>query len=567
MSASVTKRGFSEVMSALLIPATIRRYHASWLGPDLLAGLTLVAIAVPEQMATAKLAGMPAIVGLYAFVAGSLAFAVLGLHRHLSVGADSTIAPILAAGVAAIATVGSSRYTHLMPLLALMVGILVVAVGLLHLGWISEFLSTPAVAGVLAGIAVQIIVHQLPSVLGVAGGGTTTVGRLRDVFSEIGHANGWSAGIAAGTFAAVVLSKRVDRRIPGALIGLVASTLLVAAFNLKAHGVPVLGVIHRGLPAFGVSFAGWADVSHLIGPALTVAFVCVVQTAATVRSSNDEEETAAQFDRDIAAVGAGSLVAGLCGSFAVDSSPPRTEIVRASGGRSQLTSVFAAAAVLGIALAATGLFGDLPEATLGGILIFIASRLLRVRDLASVFRFDRLEFALAVVTLLIVALVGIEQGVVVAMLVSLAQRTHRAARPRDAVLGRELGTDHWIPSDLGRATEQEPGVVVFQVYAPLWYGDAEYVKQRVHELLATAAQPVHALVLDVSGMSDIDFTGARMVGALAAELKERGVLLAVARASHLVHHDLKHAGLLAAIGPDHVFASVQEAVDDVGKRA
>ena len=454
--------------TARLILPTLRGYRAGWIGPDVLAGLTLVAIAVPEQMATARLANMPAVAGLYAFIAGSFLFALLGCNARLSVGADSTIAPVLAVSVTALAAVGSPRYVHLISLLAIMVGALVIAVGILRLGWISEFLSTPVITGILGGIAVEIVVRQLPAVLGLAGGGTTTIGRVRRVADEIGHVNGWTVGIAVTTLVVIVIVERADRRIPGALIGLVGSILVVAAVGLKSRGVAVLGALHGGLPSVAIPSASWTDVRHLIGPALTVAFVCAAQTAATVRASSAGAPAAQEFNRDLVALGAGNLLAGLSGSFAVNSSPPRTEVVAAAGGRTQLTSVVAAAVVLAIALIATGLLQDLPVATLGAILIFVATRLFQVRGLRDVLRFDRLEFALAVVTLLVVAFSGIEQGVVVAMLLSLADRTRRTARPRDVILGREPGTDHWIPSDVGRPTEQVPGVIVYLLYAPTW---------------------------------------------------------------------------------------------------
>jgi len=215
---------------------TLQGYQLSWLGPDVLAGLTLVAIAVPEQMATARLAGMPAVVGLYACVAGSLVFALLGRSRQMSVGADSTIAPIIAAGVAAVAIVGTPQYTHLVSFLALMVGVLVLIVGLGRLGWIAELFSTPVINGVLAGIAVEIVVRQLPAILGLAGGGTTTIGRVSKVVDEIGHTNGWSLGIAAVVFVLILVAEHVDRRIPGALIGLIASivlTFMIYAWVMK----------------------------------------------------------------------------------------------------------------------------------------------------------------------------------------------------------------------------------------------------------------------------------------------------------------------------------------------
>jgi SulP family sulfate permease len=547
-------------VSARLAPPTLRGYQKSWLGADLGAGLTLVAIAVPEQMATARLANLPAVAGLYAFVAGSLLFALLGRSHHTSVGADSTITPVLAAGVAALAAVGTARYSHLVSFLALMVGALVLAIGLLRLGWIAEFLSTPVVTGVLAGIAVEIVVRQLPAILGLPGGGTSTVARVRAVAHQIGHSNGWSAGIAAAVLAVIVVAGRVDRRIPGALVGLVGSILVVAALGLRAHGVAVLGAVSGGLPTIGMPSASAADVRHLVVPALTVAFVCVVQTAATLRSSTDAPSPA-DFNRDLVALGAGSVAAGFCGSFAVNASPPRTEVVAASGGRTQLTGLVAAAATLGVVLVATGLLRDLPQAALAAILVFVATRLFQVSGLRSILSYDRLEFGLAVVTLLTVSFVGIEQGVVVAMLLSLADRTRRSARPRDAVLGREPGTVHWIPPDVGAPTEQVPGVIVYLIYAPIWYGNADYIRLRIRAILDQASGPVHTLVIDANGVSDIDYTGVLALGQLATELKAMGVATGIARASHLVHHDLKHSGFLLDVGPDRVFASVEEAVE------
>lgn len=554
-------------MEGVLLLPTLRGYQASWLVPDVLAGLTLVAIALPEQMATARLANMPAVAGLYAFIAGSLLFAVLGRSRQMSVGADSTIAPVLAAAAAALAAAGTPRYAHLVSLLALMVGALVIAVGLMGLGWIAEFLSTPVITGVLAGIAVEILVRQLPAVLGLTGGGTTTVGRVRTVVGQIGHTNGWAVGIAVAVFAVVMAAEHLDRRVPAALIGLVVSTAAVAALDLRSHGVRVLGAIHAGLPSFGLPSTSWADVRHLAGPALTVTFVCVVQTAATERASTAGSPSAQDFNRDLAAVGAGSLVAGLAGSFAVNSSPPRSEVVAASGGRSQMTGVIAAAVIVGVVVIATGLLKDLPEATLGAILVFVATRLFRAGELTSIFRFDRVEFALAAVTFLAVAMFGIEQGVALAMLLSLADRTWRAARPRDVILGREPGTDHWIPPDVGAQTEQVPGVVVYLVYAPLWYGNADYVASRVRQIVDSADQPVHALVLDANAMSDIDYTGARTLGRLADGLRQRGVSMGIARSSHLVHHDLKHSGLLQSIGADRLYPTVEDAVAALGNRS
>ena len=207
----------------------------------------------------------------------------------------------------------------------------------------------------------------------------------------------------------------------------------------------------------------------------------------------------------------------------MDASPPNTAIATASGSRSQLANIMAAVVVLVVALVATAPLADLPEAMLAATLVFIATKLFRVGELRTILRFDRVEFALAAVTLLVVALVGIEQGVAVAIVLSLADRTRRTARPRDAVLGREPGTDHWIPADIGRPTEQVPGILVYLVYAPLWYGNADYFRLRIRHLVDAALGPVHAVVIDADAISDIDYTGLQALRDLTAELRQRGV--------------------------------------------
>ena len=561
--------------SAWGIPATLRGYRASWLAADALAGLTLVAVVLPGQIATARLANMPALAGLFAFVAGSLAYALLGTNRQLSVGADSTIAPVLATGVAAVAVAGSSGYGVAMAFTALLVGAALVAVGAFRLGWIAEFLSTPVITGVLAGIAVEIAVRQIPAILGVAGGATTTIGEVRRLASQVSHINGWSAGIALGVLAVIAAAERIDRRLPGPLAGLILSIAAVHALGLASrHGVAVLGTLQGGLPHLRLPYLSWSQLRRLPGLVLTVTFVCIAQTAATVRTSGAAARgtgargTGARgdFNRDLIGIGAGSVAAGLIGAFPVDASPPNTAIATAAGTRSQLANIMAAVLVLGVALVATAPLADLPEAMLAATLVFIATKLFRVGELRTILRFDRLEFALATVTLLAVALIGIEQGVAVATILSLADRTRRSARPQDAVLGHEPGTDHWIPADIGRPTEQIPGVLVYLVYAALWYGNADYLRLRVRHLVDAASSPVHAVIVDADGMSDIDYTGLQALRELATELRQRGVSIEIARASRLVHHDLKHGALLAQLGADHLFTSVQDAVNAVARR-
>jgi sulfate permease, SulP family len=553
-------------MNTRWLPPTLQGFRRSWLSSDILAGLTLVAVAVPSQMATAHLANLPVVTGLYAFVAGSLLYAIIGKSPHLSVGADSTIAPVLAVGAASVAVVGSAGYTSAVAIATLLVGGVLLAIGLCRLGWIAEFLSTPVITGVLAGIAVEIMVRQLPTILGVTDTGTTTIGTIRQVFDHWRHTNLWAVGIACIVLVIIVGASRINVRLPGALLAVVLSIVAVDAFGLAAHhGVAVIGAIRGGVRHPRLPSPTWSELRRLVPTVLTVAFLCVAQTAATIRISGSvSSSTPRDFNRDLIGVGAGSVVAGFFGAPAVDASPPNTAITRESGSRSQLTNLMAAAVVVCVVLFLMGPLAKLPLAALAGTLVFVAAKLLRVGDLKRILRFDPIEFGLAAVTLCVVAVVGIEQGVLVAMFLSLADRTRRNFRPRDSVLGREPGTDHWMPVDVGLPTEQIPGVIVYLVYAGLWYGNADFVRSRILELVDNASEPVKTVVFDADAVSDIDYTGLQALKGLIGELNGRNVTFGIARASHLVHHELKHGALLEKIGADHLYGSVDAAVDALG---
>ncbi|HEX9315126.1 MAG TPA: SulP family inorganic anion transporter [Actinomycetota bacterium] len=527
---------------------------------DVIAGLTLVAIAIPEQMATARLANMPALTGLYAFVVGSLMIAVFGASRQMSVGADSTIAPVVAAGVVTVAAAGTPQYQQLVAWMAVAVGVILLLAGLLKLGWIADFISTPVVTGILAGIAVEIFVRQLPSVLGLPGGGVSTIDRLREIARQLPQANPWTMGLAATVLVLIVIGERIDRRIPGALIGLAVAIAAASILHLHDHGVRVLGPVSGGLPSIGLPWAPFSQVTRLAIPAFTVAFLCLVQSAATCRSLSSGAKAAEALDHDLVGIGAANVAAGLIGSFPVNASPPRSAVVAASGGKSQVAGLVAAVVIVAVIAVATGVLANLPQAALGAILIFVATRLLHVKDLKQIRRFDAVEFGLTMVTIAVVAVFGIEQGIVVAFVLSMVDRTRLAARPRDAVLQRETGTDHWIPSTAGHPTERVPGVIVYLPLAPVWFGNAQYIIHRIHELIDEAPEPVRAFVLDAAGVADIDFTGARALDEVVRDLKQRGIAVGVARASGLVPKDLERSGLLKDLGPANVYPNVESAV-------
>jgi sulfate permease, SulP family len=548
-----------------LLPS-LRGYRRSLLGPDALAALTLLAIAVPEQLATSRLAGMPPITGFYAFIAGGVGFALLGANRQLSVGADSTIAPLFAAGVAGLAATGSRDYVDLVAVLAIFVGVLVTLVGVLRLGWIAEFLSTPIITGFLVGVAIIIVVHQLPDLLGIAAPSGTMVHRVASIARHLGEAHVWSLSIGIGVLLLVVVAERVDRRLPAALVGLTVATVVVSAAHLRMHGVQVLGAVAHRSPLLSLAGVSWSDVWHLTPLAVVVALVVVSQTAATVAAFPGGSERATEANSDFTGVGAAGIVAGLVGAFPVDASPPRTAAVAAAGGRSQLTSLLAAAAMAALVPLAF-ILDDVPLSALAGILLWVASRIVRVRDLRAIARFSRFELGLAALGAVTVAFVGVEQGILVAVGVAALDRARRSARPGLHVLGRIPGTTSFAPVSGPEHTEQVPGILVVLFAVPLWYGNALHFRLSVHGALDRGIGAPRAVVLDALGMSDIDYTGSVALRATLDELDQRGITVVVARAGRTLRAGLEQAGLEARIGRDNFFDSVGEAVSALSSGA
>jgi sulfate permease, SulP family len=546
------------------LPAFALGYQKAWLGADALAAVALLVIAVPEQLATSRLAQMPPITGLYTFVAGSVLFALLGSNPQMSIGADSTIAPLFAAGIGHLAPGGSADYIALVGLMSVVVGLIVAAVGLLRLGWIAEFLSAPIITGFLAGIAVIIIVHQLPDLLGLPAASGSTIHRVTTIVQHLGSTNGWTLGIGVVVFALVAGAERIDRRLPGALAGLVGSTIVVGAAGLAAHhGVAVLGTVAHGAPQVGLHDITWSSLGSVLPIAAVVALVVVSQSAATSRAFADQGDYRVDLNRDFIGTGAGSIAAGLVGAFAVDASPVRTGAVAGAGGRTQVTSLLAAAVVV-LVVPAAGLLKDLPDATLAGVLIYIAVRIFHVRDLRAVLRFDYWEFGLALVTLVTVALVGVEQGIAVAVGLAILDRTRLSSRPSAHLLVRIAGTTSWRPLEKGEEpVESVPGVLVVLFAAPLYFATATRFRNQVDAVIRSRPVPPKALVLDLAGVHDIDFTGARALRALLDERKRAQMTVVLARAGDTVRHNLERAGLLGQIGEDHFFETVDEAVQGV----
>ncbi len=546
----------------LRVFASLRGMQADWLPRDLMAGLLLAAIAVPEQLATARLAGLAPETGLIAFVAGSLAFAAFGASRFLSVGADSTIAPIFAGGLAAFAAGGSADYARLAALLAIMVGAILVVAALLRAGWIADLLSIPVTTGFLAGVAVHIAIGQLPALLDVpaASGGLGT--RLLAVLAGMPHVNGYAAALGLAALGATLFTERLAPHVPGPLIAIVGAAVLVGAYHLRGEGVTTLAPLPPGLPHPGLpALADIGDVVGLTPLAAIVALVCMVQTATVVRAFGGEGEELAPVSPNYAGVGIGCLLSGLFGAFAVNASPPRTAAVVQAGGRSQLASLFACVCIVLLVLFGRSLFGYVPQAALAGVLIAIAIRIFRLREMARILRQGGSEILVVAASAALVIALPIETGMLYSIALSLLQSVYGLARPLCAELVRVPGTTVWWPPTEEEGGQREPGVVVFAPAAPLNFTNAVYVCRRLETAVAAAPGPVRLVVIEASGVGAIDYTGSQILQATIGVLHVRGIAVALARLSgERAQVQARRTGLLTCLGPGRVFKSVEDAV-------
>ena len=545
--------------------ASLRGYQPRWLLRDLVAGLMLAAIAIPGQLATARLAGMAPETGLYAFAAGSLAFAAFGANRFMSVGADSTIAPIFAGALASLAAAGTRHYVDLAMLLALMVGAILILVGLLRAGWLSTLLSTPVTTGFLAGIAIHIIIGEMPTLLGISEPRGPLLLRLLHILNRLGETNLYTLALGGGVLVVTLGTASISSKIPGAFFGLLGAGIAVALFHLQSRGVSVLGALSVALPHLALPpMPDSSEVGQLVPLAFVVAMVCIMQTSAVASTFPSEKGRPDDVSKDFTGVGAGSIVTGLMGSFAVDASPPSTAIVFDSGGRSQVASITAVALMITLVFLAARLTAYVPHAALSGILVYIALKILRLGEMIRIYRHGGWEILIVAASAALVVALPIETGMLLAIVLSFVSSLYAVARPYCTELARVPGSSVWWPPARGEPSEHVPGVVVFATAAPLTFTNAQYISDRIMAAITKSLAPVKLLVIEASGMIAIDYTGSQVLQKTINRLKSCSIDVAIARLSDEgAMIEAEQTGLLAVLGPGRVFKSVEEAVRQI----
>jgi SulP family sulfate permease len=547
---------------------SLNSYRLQFVSHDLFAGLTLAAIAIPEQMATARLGGFTPQIGFFAFLAGSLAFAAFGSNRFLSCGSDSTITPIFAGGLAVLATSVTPEYQVLAAALALLVGLLLVAAGTFRLGWIADLLSIPVTIGFLAGISVHIIISQLPVILGLTSPSGAMLQRLAALAGHLTESNPFTLVIGLGVLAVIAVSERTDARIPGALIGLALASAGVVWLGLESRGVSVLGAVSATLPSVSIPIVSASQLASLVSLSLIICVVVMVQTAATTRSFPSDPDEPPDVDRDFVGVGAGSLLSGLIGAFPVDASPPRTAVVCETGGKSQLASLTAVVIVVALLAFGASLLSKIPNAALGGVLLFVALRIVRVSQIVTIFRQSPGEFLLIVMTAAAIIVLPIEQGVGIGIALSLLHGIWSTTRARVQLFERVPGTSIWWPSSKNLPGEKEPGIIIAGFQAPLSFLNAYHFRRDILAALQSSPDRVRLIVLEATGIVEIDFTAAQVLLDLIRKCHADGIDFAIARLeSTRAQEAMTRFGIDALLGPNRRFQSVEEAIETLGERA
>jgi sulfate permease, SulP family len=530
------------------------------LGGDLVAAMAVTAVAIPEQIATARLAGMPATAGLLAFVLASLGFYLFGSNRFASVGADSTIAPIFAASVALLAASGSPHYMSLCLTLALLVGLIVIASGIFRMGWIARLLSVPVLTGFLAGIAVHIVVSQLPSFLGVARGQGEFFSTLASLVASLPHANPLTVIIGASVFAITFACEKIDVRIPGALIATVAASLAAWAWG----GIATIGSVPP--PAFAATLPDFSypELVGLLPLALIVSLVVMIQTAATSRSFPGSGDEGA-INRDLLGVGCSNILNGLFGGFPVNTSPPRTAIACESGARSRFAGLCAAMAVVIFLAFGLDLIAMVPLAALAGLLMFVAQRIFRFQVMRTVARRSRAEFVLLFITAAAIVTLPIAIGVGIGIGLSLLHGVWTITQTRAIPFEQVPGTTIWWPARAQTGGASRAGIVVIGFQAPLFFLNADVFRRTAQDIVTAAAQPVRAVILEASNIVEIDFTGAEALAATVRFCNARGIAFYIARLESLrAEQALENFGILPLLAATQTFQSVDEAVRKIG---
>ena len=555
MSASQKKIGSGRLRMPLfhgILPLDQSRIWA-----DLAAGVTLAAVGIPEVMGYTKIIETPVITGLYTMFLPILAFAIFGSSRHLVVAADSATAVIVATALTSLAAPYSPRYVALTALVALIAGAMLLVARLLRLGFLADFLSRTVLVGFLTGVGVQVALGQLHGILGLEKGGHGFLGSLFFTFQHLPDTHWPSVIISLCALAVIGGGNRIADHFPGALLAVVMAIAVSFAFHLERSGVKIVGEVPGGLPRLGLPDVSWNDLPIVLSVSVSCFIVILAQSAATSRVYALRYRDQFDENRDLVGLALANTAAACSGTFVVNGSPTKTAIVDTAGGRSQLSHLATATVVLLVLLFLTGPLSYLPNPVLATIVFLIGVKLIDYRGLSEIYRKSQEEFWLAIITAATVVFIGVEEGILLAVVLSLLQHVRHGYRPHTAVMVRHPD-DHWWMEKPAPGKLAEPGVVIYWFGADLYYANANYFAERARALVIDPEARVRWFVLDAAAITTIDCSAGSTLRELQQDLAAKGISLVLAHVNGELRTQLDRHGLTEIIGTNRLFDTFRE---------
>ncbi|HUJ90815.1 MAG TPA: SulP family inorganic anion transporter [Syntrophorhabdales bacterium] len=540
----------------------------SRLPTDVIAGLTLAALAIPEVMGYTKISGTPVITGLYSILIPMTLFALFGSSRHLVVGADSATAAILAGGITGMAASGSAEWLALSEVLALLsAGFLIIA-RIIRLGFLADFLSRTVLVGFLSGVGVQVALGEISDMLGLPGGRLGPIHNIINDLHQIEQTNFYALGVSVAVLAVIVGSKKISKKIPGALIAVTAAIVAGWALNLEAYGVRMLGAVPSGLPEIGLPDVHWDKglVLKLLPTAFAMFVVILSQSAATSRAYAARYNERFSENVDLVGLGLANVGAALSGTFVVNGSPTKTQMVDSAGGRSQLSQITTSVIVLLVLLFLTGPLASMPTAVLSAVVFLIGVELIDVKGMRKIWVQRPSEFWVALITAIVVVVVGVEQGILLAMVMSLIEHVRRSYRSKNVVLASDE-TGGLLALPVITPEQIRPGLLVYHFAHTMYYANAEQLSMEVVELAKGAEPPLVWFCIDASAVADVDFSAAATLREIYGILKGEGIRLVFCDVVDLVKAELDRYELTDLIGKDAFYKTISEVVSTYDKKA
>ncbi len=530
---------------------------------DGVAGLTLASMNAPQVLGYTRIAGTPVVTGLYTVLLPLVAFALFGSSRHLVVAADSATAAIFSSALSRMAPAGSEKYMALVAMLTLLTAFLLLLARIFKLGFLADFLSRTALVGFLTGVGVQVGVAMLPDMLGVEANSRRTLIQAWDVLRGLPHLNRFDLGLAVLVVAAILLGRRFAPHFPVSLVVVVGMIAASAGFDFAGHGVATIGYVPGGLPSLRWPDVSWEETLALLPVAVSCFVMIIAQSAATSRVYALRHKERVDENADILGLAVANAGAALTGAFVVNGSPTQTAMADNAGARSQFAQLAFAGVVVVVLVALTGPLRYLPHCVLASIVFTIAIGMIDVKGLKAIWRESAGELRLALFTAAAVPCIGVEQGILLAIALSLVQHVRHSYRPHITILAPSaLGP--WEPKDAAPGVETAPGLIVYRFGADLFYANADRFVDEARELIAHAPSPTRRFVIDAAAITDIDYSAAAALRDLLAELKEKRIEVAMGRVNQSLRSDLERHGVVEALGAEKIFSRLHQALEAVG---